>query len=169
MRRARPPPLVGWGTPLRPWAQGGGVLGSSALAHLPDGLPFLSAGLRQRDAAVAVVHPLGVCLGLWLSGAPYFRLGAEPRFRMVLEVASFPVVIELVKTLFVASYRPAWPCDMDGLGGVLENPIHGACFPCCICPFCNDVAEWVVLVVSIEDFFNHVGEYPAVDVLFRKS
>lgn len=88
---------------------------------------------------------------------------------MVVDVAVAPIVITLMQPLVVASFRPARPDDVDGLGGVLEYPIHSPCIPCCISPFCDGFAEWVVLVDSIENVFEQTGEYPAVDVLFGQS
>lgn len=88
---------------------------------------------------------------------------------MVCDVATTPVVIELMQTLIIASQRPAWPYDVNALCRIVEHPVDGLGVPCCLRPFCDDGAEWVVLVDCIEDVFEDVGENPAVDVLLGES
>ena len=148
---------------------GGGGLGRSSLADAPDGLPFLPAGLRQRNAGIAVAHPLGVCLGLGLAGAADDGLVSHPYLGMVCDVARAPVVVQLMQARIVAAEWPAWPSDVDGLCRVLENPVDCLGLPCRLRPFRQLIAEWVVLVDSIEDVFEDAGEYPAVDVLLGQA
>ena len=88
---------------------------------------------------------------------------------MVGDIAAAPVVVELMQALVIASQRPARPADVDGRSRIVENPVDGLGLPCCLRPFRQFIAEWVVLVDSVEDVFEDAGEYPAVDVLLGQA
>lgn len=136
---------------------------------MPDGLPFLPGGLRQRNAGIAVAHPLWVCLGLWLACTADAGLVSHSHLGMVGDVACAPVVVELVQSLIVATKWPARPADVDCRSRIVENPVDGIGLPCRLRPFRDDVTEWVVLVDCVEDVFEDAGEYPAVDVLLGQA